>query len=94
MNLSQKGWLKERQVEWAKLQTPIAVLQRKGKDQENLKSFVRIMLLAYALKQERVKYHKLYGTKLNHEDLKMPPFESEETKDTEAPTGPQKSRLE
>lgn len=38
-------------------------------------------MLAYALKQERVKYHELYGTKLNRDDLKMPLFRCEETKD-------------
>ncbi|XP_006766076.1 PREDICTED: striatin-3 isoform X1 [Myotis davidii] len=51
-------------------------------------------MLEYALKQERAKYHKLkYGTELNQGDLKMPTFESEETKDTEAPTAPQNSPL-
>lgn len=51
-------------------------------------------MLEYALKQERAKYHKLkYGTELNQGDLKMPTFESEETKDTEAPTAPQNSQL-
>uniref|UniRef100_A0A8C7AH55 Striatin 3 n=1 Tax=Neovison vison TaxID=452646 RepID=A0A8C7AH55_NEOVI len=42
----------------------------------------------------QAKYHKLkYGTELNQGDLKMPAFESEETKDTEAPTAPQNSQL-
>nr|KAF6502875.1 striatin 3 [Molossus molossus] len=51
-------------------------------------------MLEYALKQERAKYHKLkYGTELNQGDLKMPTFESEETKDTEAPAAPQNSQL-
>ncbi|XP_019064418.1 striatin-3 isoform X2 [Fukomys damarensis] len=51
-------------------------------------------MLEYALKQERAKYHKLkYGTELNQGDLKMPTFESEETKDTEATTAPQNSQL-
>ncbi|KAF6352533.1 striatin 3 [Rhinolophus ferrumequinum] len=51
-------------------------------------------MLEYALKQERAKYHKLkYGTELNQGDLKMPTFESEETKDIEAPTAPQNSQL-
>nr|XP_042116568.1 striatin-3 isoform X3 [Peromyscus maniculatus bairdii] len=51
-------------------------------------------MLEYALKQERAKYHKLkYGTELNQGDLKMPTFESEETKDSEAPTPPQNSQL-
>ncbi|XP_007637120.1 striatin-3 isoform X5 [Cricetulus griseus] len=51
-------------------------------------------MLEYALKQERAKYHKLkYGTELNQGDLKMPTFESEETKDSEAPTAPQNSQL-
>uniref|UniRef100_A0A8C3IPY8 Striatin 3 n=2 Tax=Emydidae TaxID=8476 RepID=A0A8C3IPY8_CHRPI len=51
-------------------------------------------MLEYALKQERAKYHKLkYGTELNQGDLKMPTFESEETKETEVPTVPQNSQL-
>ena len=51
-------------------------------------------MLEYALKQERAKYHKLkYGTELNQGDLKMPTFESEETKDVEAPPAPQNSQL-
>ncbi|OXB83911.1 UNVERIFIED_CONTAM: hypothetical protein H355_009395 [Colinus virginianus] len=42
----------------------------------------------------RAKYHKLkYGTELNQGDLKMPTFESEETKDTEVPAVPQNSQL-
>uniref|UniRef100_A0A8C0HPJ6 Striatin 3 n=1 Tax=Buteo japonicus TaxID=224669 RepID=A0A8C0HPJ6_9AVES len=54
----------------------------------------RIKMLEYALKQERAKYHKLkYGTELNQGDLKMPTFESEETKDTEVPAVPQNSQL-
>ncbi|ERE72334.1 striatin-3 [Cricetulus griseus] len=68
--------------------------ERKG--QENLKKDLvrRIKMLEYALKQERAKYHKLkYGTELNQGDLKMPTFESEETKDSEAPTAPQNSQL-
>uniref|UniRef100_A0A8C9N9J6 Striatin 3 n=2 Tax=Carduelinae TaxID=37599 RepID=A0A8C9N9J6_SERCA len=51
-------------------------------------------MLEYALKQERAKYHKLkYGTELNQGDLKMPTFESEDTKDTEVPAVPQNSQL-
>ncbi|XP_066474080.1 striatin-3 isoform X3 [Tiliqua scincoides] len=51
-------------------------------------------MLEYALKQERAKYHKLkYGTELNQGDLKMPTFESEETKDTEVPSVPHNSQL-
>ncbi|XP_062475374.1 striatin-3 isoform X5 [Pezoporus occidentalis] len=51
-------------------------------------------MLEYALKQERAKYHKLkYGTELNQGDLKMPTFDSEETKDTEVPAVPQNSQL-
>ncbi|NXH50755.1 STRN3 protein, partial [Sitta europaea] len=42
----------------------------------------------------RAKYHKLkYGTELNQGDLKMPTFESEDTKDTEVPAVPQNSQL-
>ncbi|XP_048455847.1 striatin-3 isoform X7 [Rhincodon typus] len=42
----------------------------------------------------RAKYHKLkYGTELNQGDLKMPTFETEETKDTEVQPTPQNSQL-
>ncbi|XP_044520991.1 striatin-3 isoform X3 [Gracilinanus agilis] len=84
------------EVERAELQARIAFLQGERKGQENLKKDLvrRIKMLEYALKQERAKYHKLkYGTELNQGDLKMPTFESEETKDTEAPTVPQNSQL-
>ncbi|XP_058396762.1 striatin-3 isoform X2 [Diceros bicornis minor] len=84
------------EVERAELQARIAFLQGERKGQENLKKDLvrRIKMLEYALKQERAKYHKLkYGTELNQGDLKMPTFESEETKDAEAPTAPQNSQL-
>ncbi|KAM4853306.1 striatin-3 isoform 4-T4 [Thomomys bottae] len=84
------------EVERAELQARIAFLQGERKGQENLKKDLvrRIKMLEYALKQERAKYHKLkYGTELNQGDLKIPTFESEETKDTEAPTAPQNSQL-
>ncbi|XP_043844339.1 striatin-3 isoform X3 [Dromiciops gliroides] len=84
------------EVERAELQARIAFLQGERKGQENLKKDLvrRIKMLEYALKQERAKYHKLkYGTELNQGDLKMPTFESEETKDTEVPTVPQNSQL-
>ncbi|XP_015979091.1 striatin-3 isoform X4 [Rousettus aegyptiacus] len=84
------------EVERAELQARIAFLQGERKGQENLKKDLvrRIKMLEYALKQERAKYHKLkYGTELNQGDLKMPTFESEETKDTDAPTAPQNSQL-
>ncbi|KAM9644910.1 striatin-3 isoform 9-T9 [Trichechus inunguis] len=84
------------EVERAELQARIAFLQGERKGQENLKKDLvrRIKMLEYALKQERAKYHRLkYGTELNQGDLKMPTFESEETKDTEAPTAPQNSQL-
>ncbi|XP_069882406.1 striatin-3 isoform X4 [Dipodomys merriami] len=84
------------EVERAELQARIAFLQGERKGQENLKKDLvrRIKMLEYALKQERAKYHKLkYGTELNQGDLKMPTFESEETKDTEAPPAPQNSQL-
>uniref|UniRef100_A0A8C5TC26 Striatin 3 n=1 Tax=Malurus cyaneus samueli TaxID=2593467 RepID=A0A8C5TC26_9PASS len=74
----------------------IAFLQGERKGQENLKKDLvrRIKMLEYALKQERAKYHKLkYGTELNQGDLKMPTFESEDTKDTEVPAVPQNSQL-
>lgn len=77
-------------------QARIAFLQGERKGQENLKKDLvrRIKMLEYALKQERAKYHKLkYGTELNQGDLKMPTFESEETKDVEAPPAPQNSQL-
>ncbi|XP_008837021.2 striatin-3 [Nannospalax galili] len=86
-------------MSWMGLQSDkarIAFLQGERKGQENLKKDLvrRIKMLEYALKQERAKYHKLkYGTELNQGDLKMPTFESEETKDTEAPTAPQNSQL-
>ncbi|KAM6274892.1 striatin-3 isoform 5-T5 [Porphyrio hochstetteri] len=84
------------EVERAELQARIAFLQGERKGQENLKKDLvrRIKMLEYALKQERAKYHKLkYGTELNQGDLKMPTFESEETKDMEVPTVPQNSQL-
>ncbi|XP_051051767.1 striatin-3 isoform X3 [Phodopus roborovskii] len=84
------------EVERAELQARIAFLQGERKGQENLKKDLvrRIKMLEYALKQERAKYHKLkYGTELNQGDLKMPTFESEETKDSEAPAAPQNSQL-
>ncbi|XP_008565375.1 PREDICTED: striatin-3 isoform X2 [Galeopterus variegatus] len=84
------------EVERAELQARIAFLQGERKGQENLKKDLvrRIKMLEYALKQERAKYHKLkYGTELNQGDLKMPTFESEETKDTETPAAPQNSQL-
>nr|XP_060615615.1 striatin-3 isoform X3 [Anolis sagrei ordinatus] len=84
------------EVERAELQARIAFLQGERKGQENLKKDLvrRIKMLEYALKQERAKYHKLkYGTELNQGDLKMPTFESEETKDTEVPTIPHNSQL-
>ncbi|XP_070612130.1 striatin-3 isoform X2 [Erythrolamprus reginae] len=84
------------EVERAELQARIAFLQGERKGQENLKKDLvrRIKMLEYALKQERAKYHKLkYGTELNQSDLKMPTFESEETKDTEVPTVPHNSQL-
>ncbi|XP_054256822.1 striatin-3 isoform X2 [Indicator indicator] len=84
------------EVERAELQARIAFLQGERKGQENLKKDLvrRIKMLEYALKQERAKYHKLkYGTELNQGDLKMPTFESEETKDLEVPAVPQNSQL-
>ncbi|XP_006785925.1 striatin-3 isoform X2 [Neolamprologus brichardi] len=74
------------EVERAELQARIAFLQGERKGQENLKHDLvrRIKMLEYALKQERAKYHKLkYGTELNQGEMKMPSFESEDTKDSE-----------
>uniref|UniRef100_A0A8C8SJP9 Striatin 3 n=1 Tax=Pelusios castaneus TaxID=367368 RepID=A0A8C8SJP9_9SAUR len=90
------GERKKTNVLFLYFQARIAFLQGERKGQENLKKDLvrRIKMLEYALKQERAKYHKLkYGTELNQGDLKMPTFESEETKDTEVPTVPQNSQL-
>ncbi|KAF4083843.1 hypothetical protein AMELA_G00121990 [Ameiurus melas] len=84
------------EVERAELQARIAFLQGERKGQENLKNDLvrRIKMLEYALKQERAKYHKLkYGTELNQTEVKMPSFESEDTKDTEVSNVPQNSQL-
>ncbi|KAI4902191.1 hypothetical protein NFI96_029561 [Prochilodus magdalenae] len=84
------------EVERAELQARIAFLQGERKGQENLKNDLvrRIKMLEYALKQERAKYHKLkYGTELNQGEVKMPSFESEDTKDAEVPAVPQNSQL-
>ncbi|XP_053330455.1 striatin-3 isoform X2 [Spea bombifrons] len=84
------------EVERAELQARIAFLQGERKGQENLKKDLvrRIKMLEYALKQERAKYHKLkYGTELGQGDVKMPAYESEETKESEIPPGPQNSQL-
>ncbi|XP_078515532.1 striatin-3 isoform X1 [Lissotriton helveticus] len=84
------------EVERSELQARIAFLQGERKGQENLKKDLvrRIKMLEYALKQERTKYHKLkYGTELNQGDMRMPTFESEDTKETELPTVPQNSQL-
>ncbi|XP_054708331.1 striatin-3-like [Uloborus diversus] len=66
------------EVERAELQARIAFLQGERKGQENLKNDLirRIKMLEYALKQERVKFHKLkYGTDPNFSDLKAPIFD-------------------
>ncbi|KFM63760.1 Striatin-3, partial [Stegodyphus mimosarum] len=66
------------EVERAELQARIAFLQGERKGQENLKNDLirRIKMLEYALKQERVKLHKLkYGTDPNFSDLKAPIFD-------------------
>ncbi|XP_043929751.1 striatin-3 isoform X2 [Protopterus annectens] len=84
------------EVERAELQARIAFLQGERKGQENLKKDLvrRIKMLEYALKQERAKFHKLkYGTELNQGELKMPPFEAEETKETEISPVPQNSQI-
>uniref|UniRef100_A0A8C2USN3 Striatin N-terminal domain-containing protein n=1 Tax=Chinchilla lanigera TaxID=34839 RepID=A0A8C2USN3_CHILA len=78
---------KMERVEQAEPQAQVAFLQGERKVR-------RIKTLEYALKQEKAKYHKLkYGTELNQGDLKMPTFESEEAKDTEAPSAPQNNQL-
>ncbi|XP_029903840.1 striatin-3-like, partial [Myripristis murdjan] len=84
------------EVERAELQARIAFLQGERKGQENLKNDLvrRIKMLEYALKQERAKYHKLkYGTELNQGEVKMPSFESEDTKDSEVSAVPANSQL-
>ncbi|XP_015919059.1 striatin-3 isoform X2 [Parasteatoda tepidariorum] len=66
------------EVERAELQARIAFLQGERKGQENLKNDLirRIKMLEYALKQERVKLHKLkYGTDPNFTDIKAPIFD-------------------
>uniref|UniRef100_A0A336KGC5 CSON006515 protein n=1 Tax=Culicoides sonorensis TaxID=179676 RepID=A0A336KGC5_CULSO len=64
-------------VDRAELQAKIAVLLGERKGQESLKSDLirRIKMLEYALKQERVKFHRLkYGCDPpNANDLKPPP---------------------
>ncbi|CAG0912590.1 unnamed protein product [Notodromas monacha] len=55
-------------VERSELQARIAFLQGERKGQENLKNDLirRIKMLEYALKQERIKFHKLkYGVDIN-----------------------------
>ncbi|KPP80082.1 striatin-3-like, partial [Scleropages formosus] len=74
----------------------IAFLQGERKGQENLKNDLvrRIKMLEYALKQERAKYHKLkYGTELNQGEVKMPSFDTEESKDSEVPAVHQYGQL-
>uniref|UniRef100_H3CA87 Striatin-3 n=1 Tax=Tetraodon nigroviridis TaxID=99883 RepID=H3CA87_TETNG len=84
------------EVERAELQARIAFLQGERKGQENLKSDLvrRIKMLEYALKQERAKYHKLkYGKELNQGEMKMPSFDSADTKDSEVSAVPANSQL-
>uniref|UniRef100_A0A8C9VWZ2 Striatin-3 n=1 Tax=Scleropages formosus TaxID=113540 RepID=A0A8C9VWZ2_SCLFO len=84
------------EVERAELQARIAFLQGERKGQENLKNDLvrRIKMLEYALKQERAKYHKLkYGTELNQGEVKMPSFDTEESKDSEVPAVHQYGQL-
>ena len=63
------------EVEKAELTTKISFLQGERRGQENLKNNLirRIKMLEFALKQERVKYHKLkFGVEPNQSDLKFP----------------------
>ncbi|XP_064484646.1 striatin-3-like isoform X4 [Ornithodoros turicata] len=65
-------------VERAELQARIAFLQGERKGQENLKNDLirRIKMLEFALKQERVKLHKLkYEADPNPAELKAPVFD-------------------
>ncbi|XP_075740793.1 striatin-3 isoform X2 [Rhipicephalus microplus] len=65
-------------VERAEFQARIAFLQGERKGQENLKNDLirRIKMLEFALKQERIKSHKLkYDTDPNPAELKAPVFD-------------------
>jgi striatin 1/3/4 len=67
-------------VDRAELQAKIAALLGERKGQENLKSDLirRIKMLEYALKQERVKFHRLkYGYDPPMNDMKAPVDETE-----------------
>ncbi|XP_076311641.1 connector of kinase to AP-1 isoform X3 [Tachypleus tridentatus] len=79
------------EVERAELQARIAFLQGERKGQENLKNDLirRIKMLEYALKQERIKFHKLkYGTEPSFTNSKSALFDEitrDEQVDGEAP---------
>ncbi|XP_013780584.1 striatin-3-like [Limulus polyphemus] len=79
------------EVERAELQARIAFLQGERKGQENLKNDLirRIKMLEYALKQERIKFHKLkYGTEPNFTNSKsalLDEITRDEQVDGEAP---------
>lgn len=63
------------EVEKAEMMTKISFLQGERSGQENLKNNLvrRIKMLEVALKQERVKYHKLrFGVEPNSNELKLP----------------------
>lgn len=62
------------EVEKAELMTKISFLQGERRGQENLKNNLvrRIKMLEMALKQERVKYHKLKFGEQNQNELKLP----------------------
>ncbi len=63
------------EVEKAEMMTKISFLQGERRGQENLKNNLvrRIKMLEVALKQERVKYHKLkFGVEPNLNELKLP----------------------
>ena len=63
------------EVDKAELMTKISFLQGERRGQENLKNNLirRIKMLELALKQERIKYHKLkFGVEPNMNDLKYP----------------------
>lgn len=75
------------EVEKAELMTKISFLQGERRGQENLKNNLvrRIKMLELALKQERIKYHKLkFGTEPNQNDFKNNPQLSNITNDNDS----------
>lgn len=72
------------EVEKAEFMTKISFLQGERRGQENLKNNLirRIKMLEVALKQERVKYHKLkFGSEPSQNELKLPVTTNNENND-------------